>query len=149
MRNFITLAAMGGGLALAGAAGAEPYQDWVPLKGGWEVTTIKVEPNHIDDYMTGLRKGWVQQQEIAKAHGVIDQYMALVKLNSGAGANVQLIVHYPSLANLEPDKARDQAMEREALAKASKETVDKAVAEYDKYRTFVSDDIWTGVEFVK
>ena len=119
MRNFITLAAMVGGLALAGAAGAEPYQDWVPLKGGWEVTTIKVEPNHIDDYMTGLRKGWVQQQEIAKAHGVIDQYMALVKLNSGAGANVQLIVHYPSLANLEPDKARDQTMEREARASPS------------------------------
>jgi hypothetical protein len=149
MRQLITLAAIAGGLSLAGAAFAEPYQDWIPLKGGWEVTTIKVEPNHIDDYLSGIRKGWVGEQEIAKAHGVIDQYMVLVKLNSGAGANVQLIVHYPSLANLEPDKARDQAIEREAQAKVSKETVEKAVAEYDKYRTFVSDEIWTGVEFVK
>ena len=149
MRNFIILAAMAGGLALAGAACAEPYQDYIPLKGGWEVTTVKVEPSHVDDYLSGLRKGWTQEQEIAKAHGVIDQYMVLVKLNSGAGANVQLIVHYPSLANLDPDKARDQAMEREGLAQASKESVDKAIANYDKYRTFVSDEIWTGIEFIK
>jgi hypothetical protein len=149
MRKLIALAAIAGGLSLAGTALAEPYQDWIPMKGGWEVTTIKVDPIRIDDYLTGLRKGWVPEQETAKAHGVIDQYMVMVKLNSGAGSNVQLIVHYPSLANLDPDKARDQAIEREGLAKISKEAVEKAVGEYDKYRTFVSDEIWTGVEFVK
>jgi hypothetical protein len=137
------------GMAAAGMAFAEPYSDWMTTKGAWEVTTIKVDPNHIDDYMTGLKKGWASEQEILKAHGVIDQYMVLVKLNSGAGANVQLIVHYPSLAMMEPDKARDQAIEKEALAKTSKEALDATVAGYDKYRTFVSDDIWTTVEFPK
>jgi hypothetical protein len=149
MKTIITAAALTAGLTLAGAAFAEPYVDWTPQKGAWEVTTIKVDPAHIDDYLTGLKKGWAPSQEIAKAHGIIDQYMILVKLNSGAGANVQLILHYPSLAMLEPDKARDQAIEKENLARVSRETEEKAVAEYDKYRTFVSDEFWTDVEFTK
>lgn len=149
MKKLITLAAAAAGLSMAGAAFAEPYVDWTPQKGAWEVTTIKVDPSHIDDYLTGLKKGWAPGQEIAKAHGVIDQYMILVKLNSGAGANVQLIVHYPSLSMLEPDKARDQAIEKETEAKVSRDTSDKAIAGYDKYRTFVSDEIWTEAQFTK
>jgi hypothetical protein len=140
---------MAGGLALAGAAFAEPYVDWSTTKGAWEVTTVKVEPSHVDDYLSGLKKGWVVEQEVSKAHGVIDRYMVLVKLNGQAGANVQMIVHYPSLAMLEPDKARDQAIDKETTAKVSRDDDKKAVAEYDKYRTFVSDEIWTAVDFGK
>ena len=149
MLKTIAAFALAGGLVGAGAAWAEPYTDWTPTKGAWEVTTIKVDPNHIDDYLTGLKKSWVFEQEALKAHGVIDQYIALVKLNSGAGANVQLIVHYPSLAMMEPDKARDQAIQKESLAHMSKEAAEAQVAGYDKYRTFVSDDVWTTVEFPK
>jgi hypothetical protein len=149
LNKIITLSALAGGLALAGAAFAEPYTDWTPTKGAWEVTTVKVEPSHVDDYLTGLKKGWVAGQEVAKAHGVIDRYMVLVKLNGSAGANVQMIVHYPSLAMMEPDKARDQAIDKETSAKVSKDDDKKAVAEYDKYRTFVSDEIWTSVDFGK
>jgi hypothetical protein len=59
------------------------------------------------------------------------------------------VQHYPSLANLEPDKARDQAMMAEARAAVSKDKEDAIVAGYDKYRTFVSDEIWTGVDYPK
>jgi hypothetical protein len=149
MRNIIAGMVLAAGLAGAGAAMAEPYVDYTTQKGAWEVTTLKVDPNHIDDYLTGLKKGWAPGQEILKAHGVIDQYLILVKLNASAGANVQLIVHYPSLAMLEPDKARDQAIQKESFARVSKETNQAAVAGYDKYRTFVSDEIWTSVEFAK
>ena len=149
MNKTIVAIGIAAGLVSAETAYAEPYVDYTPNKGAWEVTTLKVDANHIDDYLTGLKKGWAPGQEILKAHGVIDQYMVLVKLNSGAGANVQLIVHYPSLNNLEPDKARDQAIEKESFAQISKETNEKAVAGYDKYRTFVSDEFWTTMDFAK
>ena len=146
-----TLLAIGlaAGLLTASAAFAEPYVDYTPVKGAWHVTTIKVDPNHIDDYVTGLKKTWATGEELAKKHGVIDQYMILLKLNSGAGANVQLIEHYPSLANLEPDKARDLALQKEGEAMVSKDNMMKSVGEFDKYRTFVSDEFWTSLEFTK
>jgi hypothetical protein len=146
-----TLLAIGlaAGLLTAGAAFAEPYTDYTPARGAWHVITLQVDPNHIDDYLTGLKKEWAPGEELAKKHGVIDQYMILLKLNSSAGANIQLIEHYPSLANLEPDKARDQAMQKEAEAMMSKDAATKIVSGFDKYRTFVSDEFWTSLEFTK
>ncbi|HEY5290325.1 MAG TPA: hypothetical protein VIJ59_09840 [Caulobacteraceae bacterium] len=149
MKYQIAALALGAGLCMAGVAAAEPWTDWTPTKGATEVITIKVDPNHIDDYLTGLSRDWVQGQEMAKRRGLIDWYQVSVKLNSGAGANVLLISHYPSLANLEPDKARDQAMLAEARSHVSKDQETTIVSGYDKYRTFVSDDIWTAVDFKK
>jgi hypothetical protein len=149
MNKILLAIGLAAGLLTAGVAFAEPYTDYTPVKGAWHVTTIKVDPNHIDDYVTGLKKTWATGEELAKKHGVIDQYMILLKLNSGAGANVQLIEHYPSLANLEPDKARDQALQKEGEAMVSKDNMTKSVGEFDKYRTFVSDEFWTSLEFTK
>jgi len=149
MKYTIGALALGAGLCLVSAAFAEPYTDYTPIRGATEVITLKVDPNHLDDYLTGLSKDWVKGQEMAKRHGVIDSYSVGVKLNSNAGDNVVLLVHYPSLANLEPDKERDLAMEKEARAAVSKDDESKIVAGYDKYRTFVSDEIWTAVEFPK
>jgi hypothetical protein len=114
-----------------------------------DVVTVKVDPNHLDDYLTGLSKDWVKGQEMAKKHGLIDWYQVMVKLNGNAGDNVVLITHYPNLANLEPDKARDQAMMAEGRAMVSKEQETAIVSGYDKYRTFVSDEMWTAVDFAK
>jgi hypothetical protein len=140
---------VGAGLGLAGTAAAEPWTDWTPTKGATEVVTLKVDPNHIDDYLTGIKKTWVAEQERAKAHGIIDWYSVVVKLNASAGPNVRLITHYPSLGNLDPDKARDQAMLAEGRKQMSDAEGQKMIEGYDKYRTFVSDDIYTGVEFPK
>ena len=149
MKTMIGALALGAGLCWVGAVAAEPWTDWTPTKGATEVVTVKVDPNHIDDYLSGIGKSWVREQEMAKRHGVIDWYQVMVKLNATGGSNVVLIVHYPTLANLEPDKARDQAMLAESRAAMSKEDSDKQIAGYDKYRTFVSDDIWTGVDYPK
>jgi hypothetical protein len=137
------------GLGMAAVAAAEPYTDYTPQKGATQVTMIKVDPNHIDDYLTGLRQSWVLGEEMAKKHGVIDWYQVNVKLNAGAGANVVLIQHYPSLANFEPDKARDMAMLAEGRAMEPKDKSDARIAGFEKYRTFVSDDVWTSVDFPK
>lgn len=149
MRNILFAAGLAVGAVAASAAWSEPYVDYTPVKGAWEVTTIKVDPNHIDDYLSGLRKGWVPIMETLKKHGVIDQYLILQKLNSGAGSNVQLIQHFTSLGVMDPDKARDQAIEKEIDAQMSKDVSAKMIQGFDKYRTFESDEVWTEVDMSK
>ncbi|MEA3068237.1 MAG: hypothetical protein QOK41_1644, partial [Sphingomonadales bacterium] len=38
---------------------AEPYVDYTPQKGYWTITAVDVDPNHVDDYLTGLRSSQV------------------------------------------------------------------------------------------
>jgi hypothetical protein len=134
----------------AGAALAEPYVDYTPQKGLWHVVTIKVDPNHIDDYVTGLKTTWGPGEELAKKHGLIDSYEIMIKMNAEDGqGNVQLIEHLPNTAVLDADQTRDQAMMKEALAMMPKADTDKAVAGFDKYRSFVGDDYWGEVIFTK
>lgn len=149
MKATLTALALTAGVSLAATAMAEPYHEWSPGKGAIEVVTVKVDPNHVDDYLSGLAKSWVPDQESAKKHGWISDYFVSVKLNAGAGANVILGTVYPNMAALDPDKARYEARRNDALARMSKEEGEKMVAGYDKYRTFESDEFWTPVEFPK
>jgi hypothetical protein len=138
-------------LALAaGGAYAEQYTDYTPQKGAWHVTIVKVDPNHIDDYLVGLKKTWVPGEEISKKHGMIDSYTVQLKMNAAdGGGNVLLIEHIPSLAMIEPDKARDQMMEKEIYSATPKDQMQSQVKDYEKYRTFVGDEYWTDVSFAK
>ncbi len=150
MKINLLLAAGGAICALAAPAFAEQYVDYTPQKGGWQVTMVKVEPSHIDDYLTGLKGSWVPAMKNQQAHGIIDRYEVMVKLNSSDGqGNVLLAIHYPSLAALDPDKARDLAIQKEDEKAMSKEKSQQVVAGYDKYRTFVADDFYVPVDFGK
>jgi opacity protein-like surface antigen len=149
MTRFILAATLAAGAMAATVAAADPYVDYTPMKGVWEVQTIKVDPNHIDDYLTGLKKNFIPILETEKRHGVIDQYMILQKLNGNAGANIQIVQHYPSAAMLDPDQTRDQAIDKEIKARFSKEQSDKIIQGYDKYRSFEADEMWTQVDMSK
>lgn len=147
-----TLVGMTAALAVmaAGAAKAEIYKDWTPQKGGWQVTEIHVDSNHIDDYLTGLKTTWVTGNEISKKHGVIDDYRVLLRIDpAGKGANVLLELHYPTLAMLDPDMARDKAIEKEGYEAVSKDKGKEMVAGYEKYRSFVGDGVYSVVTFGK
>ena len=127
----------------ASAAWAEPYVDYTPQKGAWHVTVLKVDPNHIDDYVTGLQKTWVPGEELAKKHGLIDAYQIMIKVNAADGqGNVLLREHLVNMGTLEPDQTRDQAIEKEAYAANPKTAQQAQDHEFDKYRTFVGDDYW-------
>lgn len=76
------------GVFVAGAAMAEPYQDYTPQKGLWHVVTVKVDPNHIDEYVTGLKKEWASGEEVAKKHGLVDSYTIMVKINASGGSGM-------------------------------------------------------------
>lgn len=133
-----------------GSASAKEWVDYSPGKGVWEVTMVKVDPNKIDDYLVGLKKSWVPGAEIAKKHGVIDDYFVMTKVNASDGqGNVLLGQHYTSFAVMDPNKERDQAMDKEGEAIMSDAQAKAMVEGYDKYRTFVGDDLWTPVDFGK
>ncbi len=129
---------------------AKQYKDYSPTKGTWEVNAIEVDPNHIDDYLTGLRKSQVPGFEVMKKHGIIDDYHFAVRTGYSKGSpNVLIWVHFTSYAMLEPDKARDTMVENEILATFSEEEGKIAVAGYEKYRQFLDDGFWTEMVMAK
>jgi hypothetical protein len=137
-------------LAVVTAASAEPWVDWSPMKGVYNVTAVKVDPNHIDDYLVGIKKVWVPGEEYAKKQGLIDNYEVLVNVNSaGAAANVLLIEHLTSFAAMDPNKKRDQEMMKAMYAQMPKDQQNSMVSGFDKYRTFVGQEMWQAVEFPK
>lgn len=144
--------AIGAGVLLlsAAAASAEMYKDYTPDPGIWSETVVEVDPNHVDDYLVGLKASQIPAMEIMKKHGLIDNYIFMVKDGYNAGApNVIIATHYVNAAAMEPDQGRDQAIEKEIYATFSKEKGDAAVAGYEKYRKFTEINNWRTITFTK
>ena len=122
---------------------AEPYVDYTPQKGYWTINAIEVDPNHVDDYLTGLRSSQVTAFEVLKRRGLIDDYKFLARTGYVKGSpNVLIMTHVPSTALDDPDQARDQAVQKEIYSAFSKEKGDAAVRGYEKYRTFIDAGNW-------
>lgn len=123
---------------------SEAYVDYTPQKGYWSINAIEVDPNHVDDYLTGLRRSQVSGFEVLKRRGLIDDYKFMVRNGYVKGSpNVLIMTHSPTSANLDANQARDQAVEKEMYAVFSKKAGETAVAGYEKYRTFIDDGMWT------
>ncbi len=149
MASKFGIAGVAIGVIGIGVAAAEPFVDYTPQKGAWEIQTRTISPTHVDDYLNLLRSYWVPMEEIEKKHGIIDDYKVLVKIAGAEGSNVLLLEHYPTLSAMDPDKARDQAVQKESEAFMSKDKSDKLLAGIDNYRGFASDVIYRAVEFPK
>ena len=150
MNRAIILAAVGAACLGATVAIAKQYTDYMPQKGLWEINAIDVDPNHVDEYLTGLRRSQVPGFEVMKAHGIIDSYKFLVRNGyTKGGPSVLIMTHFTSAAMLEPDQARDQMIEKEILAKFSEADGKAAVAGYEKYRTFIDDGLWSEVKMAQ
>ena len=147
MSRAITLVVVGVACLAGTVAIAKQYTDYVPQKGLWEINAIDVDPNHVDEYLTGLRRSQVPGFEVMKAHGIIDSYKFLIRNGyTKGGPSVLIMTHFTSAAMLEPDQARDQMIEKEILAKFSEADGKAAVAGYEKYRTFIDDGLWSEVK---
>ena len=139
------------GIAFAATAALpKAYVDYVPQKGYWDINAVEVDPNHIDDYLVGLRRSLIPTFETLKKHGVIDDYRFMTRNSYAKGApNVLIMTHSPSNAVLDANKERDMAIEREIEAVFSEAQSEAAVAGYEKYRTFIDDAQWTDVVMAK
>ncbi|WP_010186094.1 hypothetical protein [Sphingomonas sp. PAMC 26605] len=150
IRKVIRAIAATSALLSSNLAIAKQYVDYTPQKGVWEIVAVEVDPNHVDEYLTGLRRSDVPGFEIMKKHGIIDDYRFLVRYGYAKGSPSVLIeTHYVSAAMLEPDQARDQMIEKEIVATMSEADGKAAVAGYEKYRQFVEDALWGEVRFAK
>jgi hypothetical protein len=122
---------------------SEPYVEYTPQNGYWNINAIEVDPNHIDDYLVGLRQSQVSAFEVLKARGLIDNYKFMVRNGYVKGSpNVLIMTHSRSIGALEADKARDQSVTKEIDAAFSRAQSKTAVAGYEKYRTFIDDGQW-------
>jgi hypothetical protein len=150
IRTVLMGAAAFAALASASAASAKMYVDYTPERGAWEINAVEVDPNHIDDYMVGLRRTQIPLFDILKKHALIDDYKVVIRNGYTKGSpNVLIETHIPSLALLEPDKARDEALDKEMLATLPEEQGKAAIAGYEKYRQFLDDAYWSEVHFAK
>jgi hypothetical protein len=148
----IILAALGAAsIAFASApAAAKQYVDYTPQKGYWDVNAVEVDPNHVDDYLTGLSKSLIPTYETLKKRGLIDDYKFMVRSGYVKGSpNVLLMTHSKSYGVLDADQARDQAIDKEIEALFTKEQNDAAIAGYEKYRTFIDNAQWTDIKMGK
>lgn len=137
-------------LATGSVAVAKQYTDYTPQKGVWEINAIEVDPNHVDDYLSGLRQSDVPGFEVMKSHGIIDDYRFLVRSGYSKGSpNVLIETHLTSVAMLVPDQARDQMIEKEIFSRYSEEQGKTAVAGYEKYRQFIDDGLWTEMKMAR
>ena len=147
MKVTILTALGAASIAFASApATAKQYVDYTPQKGYWDINAVEVDPNHVDEYLTGLRSSLITAFDALKRNGVIDDYKFMVRNGYVKGTpNVLIMTHSPSYGVIDPNKDRDQKIDREIEAVFSKAQNDAAVAGYEKYRTFIDNAQWTDV----
>lgn len=131
-------------------AAAKPYVEYTPQKGYWDINAVEVDPNHIDEYLVGLSTSLMSTFEALKRNGVIDDYKFMTRTGYVKGSpNVLIMTNSPSYGMLDPNKERDQKIDREIEAVFSKAQNDAAVAGYEKYRTFIDNAQWTDIKMGK
>jgi len=151
MRGF-ALAALGA-VAIAYAsvpAAAKPYVDYTPQKGYWDINAVEVDPNHVDDYLTGLSKSLVPVYETLKRRGLIEEYRFVSRIGYVKGSpNVLLMTRSKTTGTMDADRERDQSVEAEINTAFSEAQQDAAVAGYEKYRTFIDNGQWVDIKMGK
>jgi hypothetical protein len=151
MKTIVLSALAAASIAFAAApVTAKQYVDYTPQKGYWDINAVEVDPNHIDDYLTGLSKSLVPVFETLKKRGLIDEYKFMNRVGYVKGSpNVLILTHSKSLGVLDPERERDMAIEAEINAAFSEAQQDAAVAGYEKYRTFIDNGQWIDVKMGK
>jgi len=150
IRTILFASAAAAMMFAASPSQAKRFVDYMPEKGVWLINAVEVDPNHVDDYLTGLRRSQVPDFEILKKHGIIDAYRFIVRAGYSKGKpNVLIETHYPNAAMLVPDETRDMAIEAEIRANFSDEAGKLAVAGYEKYREFLDQAQWREVRFAR
>ena len=151
MHKLVLTALGAAAIAFAtGTAAAKPYVDYTPQKGYWDINAVAVDPNHVDDYLTGLSKSLIPVFETLKRRGLIDQYRFMSRIGYVKGSpNVLIMTHSRTTGVLDADRERDMAVDAEINAAFSEAQQDAAVAEYEKYRTFIDNGQWVDIKMGK
>ena len=150
MKNLIPIMAATATLILAPLAVADLWVDYAPTKEPWQVTTVKVAPGKLDDYIIGLKKSYVDQLERQKKNGDVLDYHILVNSSpNGSGATIVFITKYKDWNALIPNKDRDLKDQEEFRKTISKSDEEKMGEDRSKFRTFMDDGIYSDITYLK
>jgi hypothetical protein len=124
----------------AALADLEPYKDYSVSDTVWSITTIKVHSNMDDAYLEGLKKTWVESNEIAKKLGQIEEYhIYRSELPEAGSFNLMLVVKFKNDEQLQPSKARYEAFMKEWGEERNKKTTDTAQHAYPTMRDITGE----------
>ena len=116
-------------------ADLDPWKDYTPSEAVWSITTIKVHSNMGDAYLEGLKKTWVESNEVAKKLGQLEEYHIYQSDMQEAGAfNLLLVIKFKNNEQLAPNKARYEAFMKEWGAERNKKMTDTAQHDYPGMR---------------
>lgn len=150
MKHLVLASACTIALVAAVPSSAQRWEDYTPQKGYWEIRYVKVDPNRIDEYLSQAKIGWMPGEEVLKMRGLIYGYQVMVSITPASGkANVIFCVHHVSFADLDPNEMRDRELDKQTNALLPKAKSNAMAAQFNKYRTFVGDEIYIPVDFTK
>jgi hypothetical protein len=121
-------------------ADLEPYKDYSISDAVWSVTAIKVHSNMGDAYLEGLKKTWVESNELARKLGQIEEYhIYRSDLPDSGTFNLLLVVKFKNNEALAPNKARYEAFMKEWGAERNKKTTETAQKDYPGMRDITGE----------
>jgi hypothetical protein len=121
-------------------ADLEPYKDYSVSDSVWSITTIKVHSNMDDAYLEGLKKTWVESNEVARKLGQIEEYhIYRSDLPESGSFNILLVIKFKNNESLAPNKARYDAFMKEWGAERNKKMTDTAQHDYPGMRDITGE----------
>lgn len=150
MKTLISSLALTTAFTVAPLAFADEWVDYAPAKEPWTVTTVKVAPGKLDDYIIGLKKSYADQLERQKKNGEVLDYHILVNTSpNAAGATIVFLTKYKDWNALIPNKDRDLKEQDEFRKAISKSDEEKMGEDRSKFRTFLDDGTYTDITYLK
>jgi hypothetical protein len=149
-RTLLSILAATAALTVAPLAFADEWVDYAPTKEPWTVTTVKVAPGKLDDYIVGLKKSYADQLERQKKNGEVLDYHILVNTSpNGAGATIVFLTKFKDWNALIPNKDRDLKEQDEFRKTISKPDEEKMGEDRSKFRTFLDDGTYSDITYLK
>ena len=128
--------------------GLKPFKDYVMSKEIYNVTLVKVKPNHIDDYLAGIKQTFAGGCNVGKKLGEVLDCTILVSTTPGnPDYNVLLMTRAASAALSDPDEARFNKVEAETRKQLAEDKERQLIEGYEELRTLVGDQDFRRVDF--
>ncbi len=107
----------------------------------WSVTTIRVKPAHMDDYLTALRQNIKPFWDEAKKEGVVMDWKVFLKQtkNSPQDWDIALAVLYKNHAQMDGQAAKFEAIRDKVLG--GKKTAQEANEKRGEIREVISTEL--------
>ena len=134
-------------VAAPASAQVREYEDYEYSESVVELQTVRIEPGHLNTYLTGLEQTWVAANEVAKELGHITDYGIYTNMAPSSGDfHLMLVITFPG-DNMQPSRARYDAF-MAAWGAANMESSNETVTNiYNEIRELQGTYLLREIEF--